>query len=291
MNTDAGHIISLSEDKVCDFAIYYMLKCQVIKVWNARTMQCLQTLTDKRLHRPENIISSLNFDAVNLRLVLGHDTIEMYNVFRHLKNTATRSHDLPVVAALYNESFQQIVSGCQSGIIRVWNPISGDRTFQFSVETEAEMTAMTFDLTHRRMLTGSRDGVIRMYNFNNGQLLQLMKKTKRAEVTHICYMEVGRHRYIAAVGWDRRISLFPDEPGNFNTEPIREIHGENGSSRSHQDDIISMDFCPPSMVATAGIDGLILIWNVESNQCKAVLRDPFLDLRNQEERAVEKVAC
>ena len=34
-----------------------------------------------------------------------------------------------------------------------------------------EITAMTFDPTHRRLLTAGKDGTIKIWNFNNGALL------------------------------------------------------------------------------------------------------------------------
>ena len=34
-----------------------------------------------------------------------------------------------------------------------------------------EITAMTFDPTHRRLLTAAKDGSIKIWNFNNGALL------------------------------------------------------------------------------------------------------------------------
>jgi hypothetical protein len=45
------------------------------------------------------------------------------------------------------------------------------------------------------------------------------------------------------------------------------------------------------MLATSSVDGVILIWNMESGVLKYSLKDPFLDLRSKEEKAIEKVEC
>lgn len=49
---------------------------------------------------------------------------------------------------------------------------------------------MCFDHSSRRLITGSRDGVIKMWNFNNGQILRRMIKETDAEVTDIIYVEM-----------------------------------------------------------------------------------------------------
>jgi hypothetical protein len=52
------------------------------------------------------------------------------------------------------------------------------------------MTAFAFDASGRRLITGSRDGILKMWNFNNGQMLKTMRKDNTAEVTDIFYGEM-----------------------------------------------------------------------------------------------------
>ena len=52
------------------------------------------------------------------------------------------------------------------------------------------MTALAFDASGRRLITGSRDGVLKMWNFNNGQMLKKMYKDNKDEVTEILYGEM-----------------------------------------------------------------------------------------------------
>ncbi len=67
INHEDSHIISLSDDKV-------------IKIWNARNLTCLQTVTDRIAHRPDNIISSIFFDDSNRQIVTGSDKIQTWPV-------------------------------------------------------------------------------------------------------------------------------------------------------------------------------------------------------------------
>jgi WD40 repeat protein len=261
----------------------------MIKIWNARTLQCLQTLQDRGFHRPENIISAVSYDHQNRRLVIGHEKVQGFGLYRKEEESkVTRTHDGPVLAALYNPSFRLIVSGSRDSTIRVWNTISGDKIFQFNnVHDNFDFSTMTYDRIGRRIISGSRDGIIRIWNFNNGQMLQQMFTTLRKEITQLIYVEVGINKYIMSVGWDRRITVFRDEPENFNTQPAREYNGDVG--RCHNDDILTVAFQPPGMIATGGVDGIIVIWNLDSGHTKHILKEPFLNLRSPEEKAVEKV--
>ena len=73
------------------------------------------------------------------------------------------------------------------------------------------------------------------------------------------------NKYIAATGWDRKIALFIDNQELQRIYPVavwpRGSGLENGL---HQDDIMSMVFCPPNMVATSSYDGEIVLCNFVS---------------------------
>jgi WD40 repeat protein len=75
VNNEGGYILSLSEDKV-------------LKIWNARSLSCLQTIVDEVVHRPENIISSLLLDNVNGVIVFGSDVLDSIPVRRFLQLVA-----------------------------------------------------------------------------------------------------------------------------------------------------------------------------------------------------------
>jgi WD40 repeat protein len=106
-----------------------------------------------------------------------------------------KSHDFPVRNLLFNSSFNQVVSGCNGGIVNVWDPFTGAKTFRIpNLHGTSEITAMSFDSLGRRLITGGRglldffksiDGTIKVWNFNNGQLIQELVKDDDNEVTDI----------------------------------------------------------------------------------------------------------
>ena len=61
------------------------------------------------------------------------------------------------------------------------------------------------------MISGGRDGCIRIWNYNNGHCLRTMlKETDASEVCSLTYVEMNKNRYVVAVGWDKRINIYSD---------------------------------------------------------------------------------
>ncbi|KAL7754106.1 hypothetical protein RI367_000086 [Sorochytrium milnesiophthora] len=278
VNQPDGHVISLSEDKV-------------IKIWNIRNMNCLQTMTDKFPHRPENIISAIHFDPVNRQLITGSNKLESWPLYTDFKNSLIRSHDAPIAAAMFNQNFHQVVSGCHNSTVSVWDVFTGYRLFQYhNVHEDMEITAMCFDKSCRRLITGSRDGHIKIWNFNNGQLLRDLVKPTTSEVSALLYAEVTTNRYVVSVAWDRRISIFLDNPNDDQATPLREIFEDGAAGhRGHQDDILCVAFAPSGVLATGGAEGFICIWNLETGSLKGQMHEPKLYDNDVEERAIEAV--
>lgn len=76
---------------------------------------------------------------------------------------------------------------------------------QFSqAHGNAAITAMTFDLSGRRLITGAKDGSIKVWNFNNGSCLRSLQHKDNLEVTSI----VAAKRIILSAGWNKQITLY-----------------------------------------------------------------------------------
>ena len=77
----------------------------------------------------------------------------------------------------------QVVSGCHGSVVTVWDVDTGEKVIQFSgCHGNHKITAMAFDLSGRRLLTGGRDGSLKFWNFNNGECLRVLKHFYDAEV-------------------------------------------------------------------------------------------------------------
>ncbi|KAI9099891.1 WD40-repeat-containing domain protein [Phlyctochytrium arcticum] len=242
-----GQAISLSVDKA-------------IKIWDIRKQQCLQTLNSGVEHRPENTLSAMFFSTHNGgKLIVASSSMITYSLVDHAQKDRIKSHDAPIRAALYNAVFKQIVSGCDASVVNVWDSINGTKTFRFAeAHGKAEITAMAFDSAGRKLITGGRDGSIRSWNFNNGQLLQVMVKGDRSEVTGILYITLKSTPYIITTGWNRLIHFFPAASENSSVSPILELPA------AHKDDVLTMAFAEPDLLATASYDGEIVLTSLGS---------------------------
>lgn len=65
----------------------------------------------------------------------------------------------------------------------VWDLDTGEKTMQFSrCHGDMELTAMIFDPSGRRLITGGRDGSLKIWNFNNGACLNVLENRFPLEV-------------------------------------------------------------------------------------------------------------
>lgn len=75
------------------------------------------------------------------------------------------------------------MSGCQGGVVSVWDVATGEKIMQFShCHGDAELTAMVFDPSGRRLITGGQDGSLKIWNFNNGACLSTLENKYKTEV-------------------------------------------------------------------------------------------------------------
>ena len=57
----------------------------------------------------------------------------------------------------------QVVSGCEGGVVTIWDIDSGRQVLRFAnCHGNNEITALCLDTTGRRLVTGSRDGDIKV---------------------------------------------------------------------------------------------------------------------------------
>ena len=162
LNDERNHLISLGTDKV-------------IKIWDIRTYQCIQTIFDKVPYRPEDRLASLLFDKYTNNILLGSRRINLW--FFKTQEEIKTSHEYPVAFALNNAEFESVVSADDGGVIAVWDIEDGKLMSKFGNAHgfKNKITAGCFDSTQRRLITAGSDGTCKMWNFSNGQCLTDLK--------------------------------------------------------------------------------------------------------------------
>lgn len=97
----------------------------------------------------------------------------------HGKGVLAMSHEVPITAVLYNTLFGQVVSADEVSTVTVWNVASGQKMFQFhNAHGDHKISGMCFDGSLRRLVTGGHDGVCAVWNFNNGQKLRVLRRSR-----------------------------------------------------------------------------------------------------------------
>ncbi|XP_062316476.1 WD repeat-containing protein on Y chromosome-like [Osmerus eperlanus] len=205
-------------------------------------------------------ISSIHYNRDTNILVLAtsligvlHGAVEHVDTSQKLKT----SHEHSLCTALYNKNFKLVVSGCHNGVVSVWDILTGEKVMQFqtSPERPAEVTAMAFDAPKRRLITGSKDGIVRLWNFNNGALLLTLPMLDDNEVTGIIY--INQRIYVS--GWSKRVMWYLDVKEDMEME-------YRVWNQYHSEDIYSMHAHGNKMLVTASYSGDIIIWNIDSGR-------------------------
>ena len=266
-----GHTSSVLHVAINDNS-FQLVSCSLdkcFKVWDLRSHKCLQTVHDTVKYRPEDRITAMAFDAIHSRLLTGTTKLRVWPMVKMAQRSAKPKHEHPLCAALYNKNFNQIVSGDESAQVCVWDLSNGELVFHFSELHANKMTAMTFDEAGRRLVTGANDGTTRVWNFSNGQCLQELNNESKLEVSCLAFVVEGQNKYTVAGGWNRRVLVWRDEATSSSApvEPDRVMIG-------HDEDILSIAYSPPNLLATSGYDGKLCVWNMDSGILKYSLTTP-----------------
>lgn len=244
----------------------------VIKVWDLREHKHLQTVAMKfpsSMHgrMPEHgqfPVCLLTIPSQSCLLVTCNDYLGQLSLGNtaKCKKIETTTHETPLSCALYNQFFKQVVTGCDSSAVAVWDIETGSKAIVFSnAHGSEEITSMKFDASWRRLLTGARNGTIKVWNFQNGHNLHKLEPVSEAEITGL--LALNDRKVILAVGWSRLITMYDDsDPDNMYI--TADVSWKGG--QLHEDDISAMAFCPPNILATASYDGALLIWNLETEK-------------------------
>ncbi|XP_043193477.1 WD repeat-containing protein on Y chromosome-like isoform X1 [Amphibalanus amphitrite] len=259
-NAPISHILARPADE----QIISLSKDKCVKVWDLREQVCVQTVSPQRLHVNVSLpfFTAMFYNPKIQQLVLASQIMVVLqkNMVVQAGEREIQSHERVVTAAIYNHLFNKVVSGCHGSVITVWELTTGQKVMQFrnahttrrnGQSVPVEITCMTFDPTLRRLITGGRDGRVKIWNFNNGACLRQMEAGGGREVTGVL---VAKQR-IVCCGWNRGITVFLDD---------REDTSVREWMKRHKEDILTVDFRSPSLVATGAYDGEIIVWNLET---------------------------
>ncbi|XP_072433361.1 cilia- and flagella-associated protein 337 [Chiloscyllium punctatum] len=306
ISTDDNKLFSVSTDNT-------------VKIWDIEDQSCLFTANSKA-SQIKGDVSACHYVPGLKGLCIAADGVALLHLRTEPQSKPNRicSHNEPALCCKYSHEFRQVIS-CSEGsishiqhscqvhirvavamsskvkleVIKVWDLDTGKLIFEFSgAHGDSAISCMTFDDSGRRLITGGRDGCLKIWNHNNGHCLRILKKENRCdEICDCVYVEMHKNKYVLAVGWDRRINIYCDSFGDHHHTQLPEPHWQDDLKRGHKDDILCIAQCPPTLLATSSYDGEIIVWNMISGHIYCHLQIPPTVCRAGEavDKSVNKV--
>ncbi|XP_014672827.1 PREDICTED: WD repeat-containing protein 49-like [Priapulus caudatus] len=183
----------------------------------------------------------------------------------------------PLLAALYNPSFQQVVVSSVDGTVSVYDIESGELSLVMrDVHQGSELRHVS--ASERNLVTVDRSGITKVWSLQTGEALyELLPVSRHDAVTAAVY--VPDTRQVVTVGWSRKIVTY-DLSKDAQAHKIPPNLSWRGG-QLHQADILTLDACAPSLLVTASSEGEIIVWSVISQK-------PFVVLQFEEEKALKE---
>ncbi|KAG7491778.1 hypothetical protein MATL_G00007240 [Megalops atlanticus] len=248
----------------------------VLKIWDISSQRCLRTLLLKfPCVQAGHALEHGNFPflllsaAPHVLLVSCRDYLGLLHLQQgDPKGGQLLTHNAPLSSALYNPLLKQVVTGCDDSSVAVWDVETGEKYLQLSnAHGQEEITCMAFDTSQRRLITGARNGTIKVWSLLNGHNLHKLEAVAEAEVTGVISLHDDK---LLAVGWSQQISQYNITNPN-NTYVQADLSWKSG--QLHKDDILAVDHCPAQrLLATGSADGELIIWTLDTQRPLQYLR-------------------
>ncbi|XP_046383836.1 WD repeat-containing protein on Y chromosome [Ischnura elegans] len=281
-----SHILSISSDKC-------------IKIWNYKDTSLLQSYSKLSPEIGKSPWISMYFHPQFKRLIVGSLKLAIlpYGPPEDKTKKDGTTHYRAATTALYNTLFKCLVTVGNDSAIMIWDvwtgkclslTIEAHYRMEYGVKMPVEITAAAFDPTsHQFLVTGARDGSLKIWNFNSGLCVRHMTIEKNCEVTSVLWLQ----NRLLAVGWNRHITEFADldsgEPAldenrrgsigstwptiprcapKFIGSDLADVFDGKSWETRHTDDVVCAVANPPQAIATASYNGELILWRLETGQ-------------------------
>ncbi|XP_022524525.2 WD repeat-containing protein on Y chromosome isoform X1 [Astyanax mexicanus] len=262
--TEDGRVFSVSTDNSA-------------RIWDIQDQSCLFAAHPKASFLRGELTACLYSPAVK-GLYISTDSLALLSLKTKAEpqGSYTTSHKEAVLCCGYSAGFRQVVSCSEGSVIKVWDVDTGNEMFEFGgAHGLSAVTCMTFDPKGRRLVTGGRDGCLRIWNFNNGHCLKTLSREDGApEICDCCYLQVHRNTFVMSVGWARRIDVYLDSAEDTRHVQRPKPAWEDDLMKGHREDVLCVAQCPPYLLATGSYDGEIIMWNLVSGRIQSRFLTP-----------------
>ncbi|XP_058055775.1 WD repeat-containing protein on Y chromosome [Anopheles bellator] len=250
--------------------IYSLDQKRNVKVWDARNRVLLQTFSQLATTLAKGLAVCAYYDDRERQLAMASNKLAVVACCPEipLDRTDGESHTRPVSVLLYNALYKLVVSCGLDSFIITWDHRMNRK---MSIITEAhtqirnglpepvEITAGCFDGKQQLLVTGARDGSLKVWNLSGRTCMRTMHIEEDCEVTAI-FWSANR---ILAMGWNHRVVEFAaasDAKDEYpNGLPWRKLHSDDVLCAAVNDSV-------PGALATCSYAGELVLWMLETGQ-------------------------
>ena len=238
---NGGTIVSGSDDNL-------------VRVWDAVTGNCLQTLTGHTI-----LVTSVAHSPDGTHILSGSwdSSIKIWDAVTGNCLQTLTGHTYEVFSVAYSPDGAHILSGSSDKTIRVWDAVTGNCLQTLTGHTDFVYgVAYSPDGTH--ILSGSRDSSIRVWDAATGNCLQTLTG-HTSWVWSVAYSPDGAH--ILSGSEDNTIKIWDAVTGNC----LQTLTG-------HTRGVNSVAYSPDGAhILSGSLDHTIKIWDAVTGNCLQTL--------------------
>ncbi|XP_043853024.1 WD repeat-containing protein 49 [Dromiciops gliroides] len=244
--------------------LFSFSKDKVLRLWDIQHQLSIQRMACP-FTKSQEFKCLFHFDEAHGRLFIAFNNQLTLLEMKNEMGKRVISHEKPVTCVLYNSVFKQVISSDTESTVSFWLIDTGQKIKQFSgCHGNAEISTMALDPSEKRLLTGSPDGGIKIWDFNGHCHHTLNVGQDRAvDISQILVFK----KTILVVGWERAITVFRLQ--DFTPFLVQPEEWKGGVQ--HREDILCAAFLPPQTLVTGSYDGEILIWNNSTENAHHIL--------------------
>ncbi|KAL6441022.1 hypothetical protein ACFW04_003411 [Cataglyphis niger] len=244
--------------------IYSLSKDRCIKVWDVPAQNCIQTYYKLPRELSEFTPMTIVFNTLARTMIIASMMIAVLVCEQVINEEYSDgyTHMKGVSCVLYNQLFRVIISTGLDSCIIVWDPWSGRRLrlikhahgiIQYGQYVDIEITAACFEDSEQFLITGARDGSLKIWNFNTGVCIRNVMIDYQCEITSITWFE----NRILCCGWNKYVT----ELAAFASNTYKK-----NWTLSHTDHILCSDIRFPQLLVTGTYNGELILWRLETGQ-------------------------
>ncbi|XP_043450904.1 LOW QUALITY PROTEIN: WD repeat-containing protein 49 [Prionailurus bengalensis] len=259
--------------------LFSFSKDKVLRLWDIQHQLSIQRIACS-FSKSQDFRCLFHFDEAHGRLFISFNNQLGLLAMKSEASKRVKSHKKAVTCVLYSSVLKQVISCDEGSTVAFWMIDTGQKIKQFTgCHGNAEISTMALDANETRLLTGSTDGTVKVWDFNGYCHHTLNVGQEGAvDISQILVLK----KTILVTGWERydysdwktpskAITVFRLQ--NFNQYFIQPEKWKGGIQ--HCDDILCAAFLPPQTLVTGSYDGEIILWNNNTEDAHYVLHPDY----------------